>query len=370
MKRTLAIAYKEWLHILRDSRSLIILFAMPLIMVFLYGYAINMDIKHIPLGIWNGDHTPESRDLIADFTQSGYFDETAHLTTIDDVNDAIRRKQVNMVMAIPAGYARDVKRGDPPHLGFWVDGSDANTASVAINYTKALISSRSAQSQPLTAAKSPFGVRPKVFYNPELESSHFIIPGLIAILMMMICAMLTSLAIVRERETGTFEQMLVSPIRAPELIVGKVLPYLSLAFIVAGFILAVGHWHFGVPVHGNIIYLATTLVIYLFCALALGVLISTIAPSQRIAMIMAVTITLLPSVILSGFIFPIRSMPLLIQMITYIIPARYFLVILRGIMLKGSTLDVLWTPTLILAVFGIFLMVVSMIRFHKSMVKA
>ncbi len=370
MKRTLAIARKEWMHILRDSRSLIILFLMPVMMVFLFGYAINMNVKHIPLGIWDGDRTPESRAVISEFTQSGYFTESAHLSTIRAVNNAIRKKQVSAVMAIPNGYARKTHRGHPPPIGFWVDGSDANTASVVINYTNALLSSRGPQAGQINPAPSPFDVRPKIFYNPELESSHFIVPGLIAVLMMMICAMLTSLTIVREKETGTFEQMLVSPIRAPELIIGKVLPYLSLAFIVAGLILAVGHWHFGVPIHGNLIFLAATLVIYLFCALALGLLISTIAPSQRVAMLMAVTTTLLPSVILSGFIFPIRSMPLIIQLIAYIIPARYFLVILRGIMLKGSTLDVLWTPTVILTAFGVFLVAVSVFRFRKSMVKA
>jgi ABC-2 type transport system permease protein len=189
------------------------------------------------------------------------------------------------------------------------------------------------------------------------------------VLMMMICALLTSLAIVREKESGTFEQLMVSPIRARELIIGKVLPYLVLAFIVATFILAVGHFHFGVPVRGNLALLAAAVVFYLFSALALGLLISTIATSQRIAMLMAITTTMLPSVILSGFIFQIRSMPLFVQLITYLVPARYFLSILRGIMLKGSGLQFLWHNSLALIVIGVVLIAISVFRFRRSMIR-
>lgn len=371
MRRTIAIARKEWMHILRDPRSLIILFLMPLMMVFLYGYAITMDVRNISLGVWDGDNTVQSRDLIRDIVHSGYFIEKVHLASCDAVDDAIQRRQVKAVLSIPNGYGKNTINGTPPPVGVWVDGSDANTASVIQSYIRAIMAGRSITSSTLAASNgtAPFDVRQKVFYNPELKSSHFIVPGLVAILMMMICAMLTSLAIVREKETGTFEQLLVSPILAWELIIGKVLPYLILSFLVAAFILAVGYLHFDVPFQGSILLLAVFLMIYLFCALSLGLLISTIADSQRLAMLIALLTTLLPSVILSGFIFPIRSMPPIIQIITYIVPAKYFLTILRGIMLKDCGLGILWSQTMVLLGMGVVLVIVSVVRFHKTMVK-
>jgi ABC-2 type transport system permease protein len=378
MNRTFAIAKKESIHIMRDTRSLLILFFMPVVMVFLYGYAINMDVKSIPLGIWDADHTPESRALVANFVHSEYFVDKTHISTPEQANDAIRRRQVNAVLYIPEYYARDLYRRTPQPLGIWVDGSDANNASVIIGYVQAIFATKAAQvnyaSVSTTASANTllvpaFQVRQKVFYNPELKSAHFIVPGLVAILMMMICALLTSLAIVREKETGTFEQLLVSPIRARELIIGKVLPYLVLAFFVAAFILAVGHFHFGVPLIGNLWLLAAALLFYLVSALALGLLISTVAASQRVSMLMAFTTTMLPSVILSGFIFPIRSMPPLIQLITYLVPARYFLSILRGIMLKGNGVSFLWHHSLALIIIGFTLIAISVFRFRRSMVK-
>lgn len=381
------------MHILRDPRSLIILFLMPVVMVFLYGYAISMDVKNIGLGIWDADQTPESRDLVSRFVHSGYFIEKGRPANPQQANDAIRKRQASAVLFIPNGYGRDLSSQNPSPVGIWVDGSDANTASVIISYVRAILAtsasyrrmgilpmptpgletSHSEEDWQTRASASgysiaPFSIRQKVFYNPELKSSHFIVPGLVAILLMMICAMLTSLAIVREKESGTFEQLLVSPIRARELIIGKVLPYLALAFLVAVFILTVGHLHFGVPLMGNLWLLAATLLIYLFCALALGLLISTIVASQRLAMLMAFTTTMLPSVILSGFIFPIRSMPFLIQLITFLVPARYFLSVLRGIMLKDSGLAFLWHQALVLLLIGTVLITVSVLRFRKTMV--
>jgi ABC-2 type transport system permease protein len=391
MKRTITIARKEWMHILRDPRSLIILFLMPVLMVFLFGYAVTMDVKNIPLAVWDCDNTSQSRDLVRSFVHSGYFRLQGYVEYSEAVHRAIQNRQVKAVLYIPSNYSRQQMRGTPLPVGVWVDGSDANTASVIKSYVQAILVAQSpdivieATSESLSSAEmlsstsvvpnpevsvlSSFHIRQKAFYNPELKSSHFIVPGLIAILMMMICAMLTSLAIVREKETGTFDQLLVSPIRAPELIIGKVLPYLVLAFLVAGFILAVGYWHFGVPLQGNLLLLAASLLIYLFCALALGLLISTVAQNQRIAMLMALITTLLPSVILSGFIFPIRSMPTAIQLVTYLVPAKYFLIVLRGIMLKGSSLHILWTHCAILLGMGIFLIAFSVVRFQRTMVR-
>ena len=378
MNRTVAIAKKESIHIMRDTRSLLILFFMPVVMVFLYGYAINMDVKHIPLGVWDADYTQESRALVADFIHSGYFVDKIHISTSKQANDAIRQRVVNAVLYIPEYYARDLNRGTPQPLGIWVDGSDANNASVIIGYVRAILAIEAAQENFAMVADTmsatsqtvlPFEVRQKVFYNPELESTHFIVPGLIAVLMMMICALLTSLAIVREKETGTFEQLMVSPIRARELIIGKVLPYLVLAFIVAFFILAVGHFYFGVPIVGNMLLLALAVLFYLFSSLAFGLLISTIAETQRIAMLMATIGTMMPSVMLSGFIFQIRSMPIYIQVITYLIPARYFLAILRGIMLKESGLVSLWHQEVALIIIGVGLAAVSVFRFKRSMVR-
>jgi ABC-2 type transport system permease protein len=390
MNRTLAIAKKEWKHILRDPRSLMLLFIYPVLMLFLYGYALNLDIKNIPLGIWDADHSSESRALTTAFEASDYFTFKASLTSTEAVEQALRTGRVKAVLAIPQDFGKKAISGNPPPIGLWIDGSDANTASVVLSYVRAMLATQSSNIQAMPAGVGgmmnspaanrftpvsmtmapPFQIRSKVLYNPELKSTYFIVPGLIAILMMMVCTMLTSVAIVREKETGTFEQLLVSPIRARELIIGKVLPYLGLAFFLATFIMTLSHFYFGVPLQGSLLLLTITLIIYLFCALALGLWISTVAHDQRLAMLMSSMITMLPSMMLSGFMFPIRSMPMWIQLITNIVPAKYFLLIIRGIALKNSGLHELWHQLAVLLGMGIILIIISVQRFRKTMVNA
>jgi ABC-2 type transport system permease protein len=384
MPRTLAIAFKEWKHIIRDPRSLILLFLYPVIMLFLYGYALNLDVKNILLGVWDADHSSESRDLVSSLAASNYFIYKGDFTSTSDVEKALRTNQVKAVLNIPQDYGKKSLSSDAPPLGVWIDGSDANTASVILSYIRAILASRATNIQlvsvgvdgtsnqiPIsTSVSAPFQIRQKVFYNPELKSTYFIVPGLIAILMMMVCTMLTAVAIVREKETGAFEQLLVSPIRARELIVGKVLPYLGLAFFLAVFIMVISHFYFGVPVQGSLLLLTITLLIYLFCALALGLWISTVAHDQRLAMLMSQMITMLPSMMLSGFMFPIRSMPKILQLVTYIVPAKYFLLIIRGVALKDSTILDLWQPVAVLFGMGMFLIIFSVRKFRKTMVRA
>jgi ABC-2 type transport system permease protein len=328
---------KEVLHIMRDARSLIIVFVLPVMMIVLYGYALNMDVKHISFAVFDEDRSPASRALVEAFVRSGYFDLRARPARRAEAEALLRSQEARVVLAIPATFAADLNRPAGGHLQLLVDGSDATTATVALNYAD-LIAAQYAQdraSGTVSATALPVIPEPRVWYNPDLKSANFLVPGLMATILMMISALLTSITIAREKETGTLEQILVSPIRPWEIIVGKVAPYLVLAFLDGLLVLAVGKLLFHIPIRGSLTQLLGLSVIYLFAALSIGLLISTMVATQQQAMMSAQLVTTLPSFLLSGFIFPLRSMPHILQAISYIVPAKYYLIIIRGIILKG-----------------------------------
>jgi ABC-2 type transport system permease protein len=357
----LPIIRKEFIHILRDPRSLSIVLIMPLIQLLLYSYAINMDVRDIKLAVLDESRTPASRELVRRFTGSGYFVQRASLDNRDQIEELFRRGTVKAVLAIPRNYAESVKTRVSTPVQILVDGSDSNTGAVILNTAQQLLTTASLD---LSAVGfTPFQIRANIWYNPEQKSTYFIVPGLTAVIMMMICALLTSITIAREKETGTLEEILVAPVRPYELIIGKVLPYVALASADALIILLVGRIWFGIPFRGSPLVLTVFSLIYLLTSLSLGVLISTVARSQQVAMMMANLITMLPSVLLSGFIFPISSMPKWLQIVTYIIPARYFLEIIRGVLLKGNGFDVLWPQAAFLLGLAVLLLTVSVKRF-------
>jgi len=359
--RVFAILQKEFIHILRDPRSLILVFLWPMLMMLLYGYAITFDIKHIAIGILDQDHTPTSRQLIQKFTRSGYFKVTEALSSRKQIEEGFQRQTFRVVLVIPSRFTEDLLKKEYTEVQVIVDGSDANTATIAINYLKMFFLLYSLESQ-TEIFFQPVEIVPRVWYNPELKSSHFIVPGLVAIILMMVCTLLTSVTIARENETGTIEQILVSPIRAGEMVVGKVLPYIFLSFLDALLVIVFSIFVFGVPFRGNaVIFLLGTLA-FEYVALSLGVLISTRAKTQQVAMITAMVTTFLPTFLLSGFIFPIASFPKVLRAISLFVPARYFLVMIRGVMLKGVGWSILWKPFLILLGFGIVLMAISIQR--------
>ncbi len=342
MKRVLAVARKETYHILRDPRSLAVAVVMPIMMVLLFGYAINMDLANVPVGILDQDRSPASADFITRMTSGDFILEVARLGARDEVEPGFRRGLFRAVLVIPQGFGERLVSEPLSEIQILIDGADATTAAAVDNYLKAVVGmvNLDLMVRQGNARFRSQELRSRVLFNPELESSHFVVPGLVAVVLIMICALLTSIAITREKETGTMEQVLTTPLAPRQLVLGKVLPYLVIASVDAALVLAVGNLIFGVPMRGSWWLLAGYSLIYLLIALALGLLISAVTKTQRVAMMIALVTTLLPTLILSGFVFPLASMPLPLRMIGRIIPATYFLEVIRGIMLKGR----MWFP--------------------------
>jgi ABC-2 type transport system permease protein len=364
--RLFSIMKKEFIHIRRDPRSLLIIFLMPLIQMFLFGYAINMDLKDIRLGVCDLSKTPFSRDLIRMIDASEYFNIVKYFDNPSETENLFIRRLVRGVVIIPEEFDRNLIKKKSANIGVIADGSDANSASLVTNYLNGLFLSQSLAS--FSSNKGmPISIRSRIFYNPDMESSHFIIPGLVAIVLMMVGALLTSVTIAREKETGTMEQILVSPIRPAEIIIGKVIPYIFLAFVIAMIIIFVGHFWFKTPINGSWAYLVIFCLIYIFTALSIGLLISALVSTQQLAIMLALITTMLPSIMLSGFIFPITSMPKILQLFTNVIPATHFLIIIRGIMLKGTDMTLLWRPLLALIIIGFIFTLLAVKRFKLKL---
>lgn len=372
--RTIAIAKKEFIQIIRDARTLAVVFTLPVLMLVLYGYGINMDVKHLKLAVLDMDETPESRSFIDVFRGSDYFSVERYLSRSEEIDGTIEREEASIAIWIPKGFGADLARKKKAQVQVIIDGSDSTTASIAVGYVSAAIQGYSrdvimeaAARAGVSGVSQPIDYRPRVWYNPELKSSHFIVPGLIAVILMMVAALLTSMTVVREKERGTIEQLMVSPVMPGELMIGKLIPYVLISFADIIVIIGAGRVLFDVPIRGNPVLLLSISVVFLVAALAIGLFISIVAKTQQAAMMTALTATMLPSVLLSGFAFPIMNMPKVIQAITYLIPARYFLVIVRGIFLKGTGLEVLWKETLFLVIFAVFAVFLSAKKFRKNM---
>ncbi len=363
MRKIRYIAEKEVRHILRDPRSLIIAILMPIMMTFLYGYAINLDIKNIKMAVIDYDQSIESRDLASEFYNSGYFHKPDLTPSVMDPEQIMKSGDANAVLIIRPGFAKALTDLSPYQMGLIVDGSDANTAAAATNYSSVIFSRYLQNKLPQGMEISGIELAPDVLYNRDLKSSHFFVPGLIAVILMMISALLTSVTIAREKETGTMEQLLTSPVSPRQIIIGKVIPYIFLALADGILVIIFALIVFGVPFDGSGILLLLFGVIYISAALSLGILISTLVSTQQQAMMMAQIMTILPSVMLSGYIFEIKNMPKLLQYVTYIIPARYFILILRGVMLKGSNIAVLWEQALFLIGLTVILLFSATKRF-------
>lgn len=362
LRRLTAVLRKEFIHILRDPRSLAVVFLWPVSMVFLYGYAITFDIREIPLGLLDQDRTAASRALARDLTASGYFRTAEILDDREDLSAGLMAGAYKAGLVIPTGYGRSLKREGDTRVQFIVDGSNANTAQVAANYLRMFCAVQTLEINAGTGPV-PVSVQPRVWYNPDLKSSHFIVPGLVAVVMMMICVLLTSITLVRERETGTLEQILVSPIRPVELVAGKLVPYILIALLDSGLVILFSIAVFGVPFRGNAAFLLAAALVYVFCALSFGVLISGRAKSQMVAMMASQVLTFLPSLLLSGFMFPIASLPKVLRVLSSFVPATYFLKIIRHVMLKGTGTAALWEPFLLLLAFGLVVTTIGVRQF-------
>lgn len=374
MRRIWAITWKEFLHIIRDPRTIISTLVIPPMLVILFGYALTFDVKHIPLAVDDMDKTVASRELVKSFTASGYFDDIGSVNGLDQANAGFLRGDYKAHIIIPRGLARNLSAGRGAVIEVSIDGSNPVIANAAYRYALVIpqrftLAAMKGAAPPAVAAavsKQAIQLKPQILYNPDLKSINFIVPGLIALILMMIPAIITSVAIVREKETKTIEQLIVSPVRPYELMLGKISPYLIISGLDALLITLVGILWFKVPFNGSALLLTLMVILYMITTVGIGLLISTITETQMTAQVGAFLGTMLPAFMLSGFVFPIESMPPVIQFISIFVPARYFLVALRAIFLKGVGIAAFWQQALILLVFGAVMLTIATLRFRKT----
>ena len=364
MRKTIAVARKEFRQIVRDARTLTILLVVPVFFLLLYGYALNWDIRHVRLAVDDRDHTPESRSLVAAFVNSGYFDLVASITGAD-TNRLMDRNDVRAILVIPSGLGRAVRTAHPVAVQVLLNGDNANTATTVMGYALTIIRSESARYTSSTGAPL-VTVEPRIWYNPQLRSTLFLVPGLIAYITMITAVVSTALSIVREKERGTMEQVRMAPVDTAAFVVGKTVPYFVISFVSASVIIVASMLLFGMPMRGSWGLLMLAVSLFLVGALGLGLLISSAAETQQVAFQLAMLASFLPTFILSGFIFPISSMPRFLQVVTYAIPARYFLTALRAIVLKGARLDAFWMELAALAVFAAVVLTLAAVRLRRQ----
>ena len=340
MTKALAVCRKELRQIRRDRRTLTILVFVPAFFLLLFGYALNFDIRHVPLAVEDRDGTPESRALVSAFVNSGYFDRAADVFSRREAERLLDLNQVRAVLVIAEGFGRDIASGGLVPVQVILSGDNANTATTVMGYAASILRASGAQLAPQgSEPQARIGVEPRIWYNPELRSTLFLVPGLIAYIAMITAVASTALSIVREKELGTMEQVRMAPIDTVSFIVGKTIPYFLIALASAAIVILASMALFGLPMRGTWIALFVALSFFLTGALATGLLISTVSETQQVAFQLALLVSFLPTIMLSGFIFPIRSMPPALQLVTYLVPARYFLIALRGILLKGTELS-------------------------------
>jgi ABC-2 type transport system permease protein len=366
MQRLRFLVWKEFLELRMNPRLFGVVVVAPIIQLTMLGYAATTDVKDVPVVVADGDRSPQSRELIARFEGSPNFSIVSIVSTVDEVETFLERNRAWLALSIPAGYGRTLGAGGSATLQVIADGTDANSTTVALGYATSLVGGHA---QEIAAARgvefAPIDARIRVWFNPELESRYFMLPGVLALVLLVVTANLASMAIVREKELGTLEQLNVTPLRRWELIVGKLLPYGVIAMVDVVLVVLVAVWWFEVPLHGSFALLFAMCFLYVFGTLALGLFISTISDTQQQAMMTATFFFLTPMIYLSGFIFPIENMPAIIQPATYLIPLRYFLVIVRGIFLKGIGLELLWPQALALAAWGCAMGALAVFRSQK-----
>lgn len=356
-RRTRAVARKEFLHILRDPRSLIMAMALPFIMLMLFGYALSLDVDRIPTLIYDQDRSPESRDLIARVQGSRYFEILGYPESYASIQSKIDTGECLLGLVIPRGFGRDAMSGRQASVQALLDGSDSNTASIALGYVENVGMAHMLALQ--SRVSLPVEPRLRVWYNSELKSRNFIVPGLIAVILMIIAALITSLTIAREWEMGTMEQLLSTPLRPAELVLGKLAAFFVVGLVDMLIAVVTGVAIFGVPMRGNALLLFFSSCLFLFGALCWGIFLSAVTRSQLLAFQTGILSSFLPAFLLSGFVYAIESMPVVVQVITHIFPSRYFVTLLKGVFLKGVGMSVLWVELLFLTVYALVVFVAA-----------
>jgi ABC-2 type transport system permease protein len=364
LRRLKAVTKKELLHIVRDPRSLALALAQPLVMLLLYGYALTLDVDRIPTYVYDQDRTPESRELIDQFRGSRYFQILGTVNDYKAIDRGINTSKILLSIVVPAQYAHHLHAGEDTPVQILVDGSDSNTAGIALGYAEAVVLSYAVQMRSNAqvrrggqALQVPVEPRIRVWYNSDLKSRNYIVPGLIAVTMMMVASMLSSLTIAREWENGTMEQLLSTPVRPNELVLGKLLAYFTIGIADMLIAIVVGVFAFQVPFRGNVAFLMLTSCLFLLGAIAWGIFLSAVSRTQLMAYQLGMLSSFLPAYLLSGFIYSIQNMPKVIQAISYLVPARYFVTILNGIFLKGVGMRILWFEVLLLSIYAVLVFV-------------
>jgi len=375
VKTILHIIRKELLQFRRDPKMFSISFIAPIFQLLVLGYAANLDVTDLPTVVCDLDRSAASRELLRTFSNSGYFELAWEVTRMEDVDPYLETGEASIAVVVPRGFGDRLTAGRPAGLQVIADGSDANSATIGLGYASALTARYSQRvivqrlerlgrpdAQPARIAPEV-----RVWYNPELKSRNFMVPGILGLLLLVMTMMLTSLAIVKEKEVGTMEQLVVTPIRPYQLIIGKLAPFTLIGLVDIVLILLVAAFWFNVPVRGSVPLLFGLCVVFLMTTLGLGLLVSTLSRTQQQAMITSAFFVMFPMNFLSGFIFPIENMPELIQYLTYLLPPRYFFVILRGLFLKGVGLEQLWDEVVILSIMGVAILTLSALRFRKKL---
>ena len=362
MKRFTGFVIKEFYHIFRDYRTLLILFGMPAVQLLLFGYVITNEIKDARIAIFDPSKDEVTRRISEKIISSGYFILEKNLSNYNEIGLVFREGKTKLVVVFGKNFAEKLQREGKADIQILGDASDPNTANILVNYASGIISNYLIS---INAEQMPFRINPEVRmqYNPELKGVYMFVPGIMAMLLMLISALMTSLSITREKELGTMELLLVSPLRPIQIIIGKVIPYVVLAFIDSCIILGMGNFVFGVPIQGSVLLLLAESLLYITMALSLGILISSITSSQQIAMTVSLVALMLPTILLSGFIFPVENMPVILQALCHIMPPKYFITIIKSIMLKGNGFIFIWKETGILILFTLAFIMMSVKKF-------
>ena len=371
--RLLSIVRKEFIQIFRDPRTLALIIVMPIIQLFLLGYAATTDVRNVPIALWDQSRSPESRALLDAFRAADYFKFAYEVYSNEEIQTLIEGGEVRGALVIPSDYSLKLLEGKA-QVSMILDGSDATVGSTALSTARLIgqshsikvLTEQAARQGRATAVQPPLDVRTQVLFNPDLRSAYFMIPGVMGMVLYAIMAMLTATAVVRERERGTIEQLIVTPIRSWELIVGKVTPFVILGFFNLSELLLIGHYWFGVPIRSNFLLVVGAAGLLLLSSLGIGLFASTIANTQQEALL-TVFVTILPGVFISGFLFPLEAMPRILQIISYAVPLRYYLIINRSLLLKGVGFDALQTEIISLALFGVIIMTAAALRFRKRL---
>lgn len=363
MKQLLSFIKKEFFHILRDPRTMLILFGIPVAQLLIFGTVIKNEINDLHIAIYDQSKDETTRQITNKLLSSGYFLLDDNLDNLDGIETIFKKGRVRVVVVFGRDFGEKlVKEGTAP-MQLIADASDPNTARLAISYIKAIVNDYILKRFPDMKMPLEIQLEVRMYFNEEMKSAYMFVPGVMALILMLISAMMTSISITREKEMGTMEVLLVSPLKPSQIIIGKVLPYLILSIANAFIIVLIGHFVFGVPVSGSFILLMSETILYIMMALCLGILISTVAKNQMVAMFISMIGLMLPTMLLSGFIFPIENMPLVLQLISYIMPPKYFVIIIRAIMLKGIGLAYLWDETAILVGMTLLFVALSVKKF-------